>query len=114
MYSTVCATGTEQIVRLGLGSPTALAMSLLGEEPEPPLGPGLFALGHGCDVGQREGVEQFSHVFADVAPHGEQHALAFVVAGAVGVGVAEVAGLDRSVYGRHDLAESNVLGESGQ
>ena len=40
-------------------------------------------------------------------PHREQHALALVVAGAVLVGLAEVAEGDRAVDRRHDLAEGD-------
>ena len=65
-------------------------------------GPGRVAPGHGDDVGQGEGVEVAAHVLADVGPDGQQHALALVVAGAVGVGLAEVAGHDRAVDGADD------------
>ena len=44
---------------------------------------------------------------ADARPHRQQHALALVVAGAVLVGLAEVAEGDRAVDGRHDLAEGD-------
>jgi hypothetical protein len=49
-----------------------------------------------------------AHVFADVGPHRQQHALAFVVAGTVLVRRAEVAGHDRAVYGADDLTEGDV------
>ena len=45
----------------------------------------------GGDVGQGVAVELVAHLLADVGPDGEQHALALVVAGAVLVGLAEVA-----------------------
>ena len=54
---------------------------------------------------RRERVEVAAHVLADVGPDGQQHALALVVAGAVGVGLAEVAGHDRPVDRADDLAE---------
>ena len=50
-----------------------------------------------------------AHAFAHVAPDGEQHALALVVARAVGVGLAEVAGLDRAVDRRDDLGQGDLL-----
>ncbi len=46
---------------------------------------------------------------ADVGPHLEQDALAFVVARAVRVRLAEVAGHDRSVDRGDDLAERDLL-----
>ena len=49
-------------------------------------GRGHPALGPGDHVGQVEGVEVGPHVLADVGPHGEQDALALVVAGPVLVG----------------------------
>ena len=44
----------------------------------------------------------------------KQHALALVVAGPVGVGLAEVAGHDRAVDGRHHLGQGDLLGVAGQ
>ena len=46
----------------------------------------------------------------DVGPDGQQHALALVVAGAVGVGLAEVAGGDRAVDGADDLRQRDPAG----
>ena len=43
---------------------------------------------------------------ADVGPDGQQDALALVVAGAVGVGLAEVAGGDGAVDGGDDLGQA--------
>ena len=51
---------------------------------------------------------------ADLGPHDEQHALALVVAGAVLVGLAEVAGDDGAVDGAHDLAQRDLLRRAGQ
>ena len=50
------------------------------------------------------------HVLAHLGPQGEQDALAFVVAGAVGVGLAEVAGHDRALDRAHDLGHRDVSG----
>lgn len=55
-----------------------------------------------------------AYVAAHFGPDGEEHALAFVVASAVLVGLAEVAGLDRPVDGADDLAESDVGRRAGQ
>ena len=55
-----------------------------------------------------------AHVFADVGPHRQQHALAFVVAGAVLVGLAEVADHDRAVDRADDLRQRDVRRRSGQ
>jgi hypothetical protein len=51
---------------------------------------------------------------ADVGPYGQEDALAFVVARSVAVGLTEVAGHDRTVDGRHDLGEGDVLGVAGE
>ena len=51
---------------------------------------------------------------ADVGPDGQQDALALVVAGPVGVGLAEVAGGDRAVDGGDDLGQRDLLGRAGQ
>ena len=48
-----------------------------------------------------------AHVLAHVGPHRQEHALALVVAGAVLVGLAEVADRDRSVDRADDLAEGD-------
>ena len=66
------------------------------------------------DVGEGDGLEEAAHVLADVGPDREQHALALVVAGAVGVGLAEVAGHDRAVDGADDLGEADLLRVAGQ
>ncbi len=55
-----------------------------------------------------------AHVVAYVGPHTEQDALTFVVARAVLMGSAEVAGYDRPVDGADDLAERDVVGRAGQ
>ena len=65
-------------------------------------------------VGQGEGVEVGPHVLAHVGPHGQQDALALVVAGPVLVGDAEVARHDGPVDGRDDLGERDLLGRAGQ
>ena len=51
---------------------------------------------------------------AGARPDREQHALAFVVAAAVGVRLAEVAGDDRTVDGADDLAEQDLRGFARQ
>ena len=51
---------------------------------------------------------------ADLGPDGEQDALALVVAGAAGVGLAEVAGHDRAVDRRDDLGQGDLLGRAGE
>ena len=55
-----------------------------------------------------------AHVRPGRGPDGEQHALAFVVAGAVGVGLTEVAGGDRPVDGADDLAQQDLVGVAGE
>ena len=55
-----------------------------------------------------------AHVLADVGPHGQQDALALVLAGAVLVGASEVAGHDGPVHGAHDLAQGDLLGRPGE
>jgi len=51
---------------------------------------------------------------ADVGPDGQEDALALVVAGAVLVGLTEVAGGDGSVDGGDDLRQGDLLGWAGQ
>ena len=58
--------------------------------------------------------QQLAHLLADVGPDGQQHALALVVAGAVGVGLAEVAGGDGAVDGPDDLRQADLVGRTGQ
>jgi hypothetical protein len=65
-------------------------------------------------VGQREGVEVLAHVFTDLRPHRQQHALAFMLAGAVLVRSTEVASGDRAVDRGHDLAEGDLLRWPGE
>ena len=50
----------------------------------------------------------------DVGPYREQHALALVVAGSVGVRLAEVTGGNGPVDGRHDLSQADLLGQAGE
>ena len=49
-----------------------------------------------------------------IGPHGQEDALPFVVAGAVGMGLAEVAGGDGPVHGGDDLGQADLLGQAGQ
>lgn len=56
----------------------------------------------------------FAHVSTHFRPDRKEHALAFVVACSVLVGLAEVAGLDRAVHGAYDLAQSDVGRRTGQ
>ena len=72
-------------------------------------GPTRLPPGDRHDVGEGYGLEVATHVFADVGPDGEQHALALVVAGAVRMGLPEVTGHDRSVDGAHDRGEADGL-----
>jgi len=51
---------------------------------------------------------------ADVGPHRQQHALPLVVAGAVGVRLAEVARRNGTVDGRDDLVQGDLLGRPRQ
>ena len=55
-----------------------------------------------------------AHVLAHVGPHRKQDTLAFVVAGTVLVGGAEVAGHDRPVDSAHDLTEGDLLRHPGE
>ena len=55
-----------------------------------------------------------AHVFADVGPDGQQHALAFVVAGTVLVGLAEVTDHDRPVDRADDLRQRDLCGRPRQ
>jgi len=55
-----------------------------------------------------------AHVLADVGPDTEEHTLTFVVAGPVGVGLAEVTGDYGSVDGGNDFAEHDRVGIAGQ
>src|SRR5664279_5180818 len=75
---------------------------------------GHLSLGPSHHVGQVERLEVGAHVLADIGPHGEQDALALVVAGAVLVGEAEVAGHDGAVDGGDDLGKGDLLGRTGQ
>src|SRR3954467_6307983 len=50
----------------------------------------------------------------DLSPHRQQHALALMVAGAVLMGLAEVAGDDGPVHGGDDLPERDLLRWAGQ
>jgi hypothetical protein len=55
-----------------------------------------------------------AHVLAEHSPDGEQHALALVVAGAVLVGLAEVADRDGAVDRAHDVRERDGRRLAGQ
>ena len=95
--------------RRGPAGPGAERLSgRLGDRPGRCPGPERDAVGQGV------GVEVAAHVLADVGPDGQQHALALVVAGAVLVGLAEVADHDRPVDGADDLAEGDLLRVAGQ
>ena len=50
-----------------------------------------------------------SHVLAHVGPDAQEDALPLVIAGPVGVGLAEVAGHDGAVDGADDLAEGDLI-----
>ena len=65
-------------------------------------------------VGDGEGVEVRPHVLAHLGPHRKQGALALVVAGPPGMGLAEVADHDGPVHGRHHLAQGQLLRQPGQ
>ena len=53
-------------------------------------------------------------MFADVGPHCEQYALAFVVTSTVLMGLAEIAHHDRAVDRAHNLGQGYLLGRAGQ
>jgi hypothetical protein len=55
-----------------------------------------------------------AHVLAHLGPDGQQHALPLVVAGAVLVGLAEVARHDGSVHGADDLTEGDLRRRAGE
>jgi hypothetical protein len=65
-------------------------------------------------VGQAVGLQVGADGLADVGPDGQEDALALVVAGAVLVGLTEVAGGDGSVDGGDDLRQGDLLGWAGQ
>ena len=75
---------------------------------------GHVAPGPRHHVGQAERLEVGADRLAHVRPHGQQDALALVVAGAVGVGLPEVAGGDGPVHGGDDLGQADLLGQAGQ
>lgn len=54
------------------------------------------------------------HVLPDIGPHGEEDALAFVVAGAVLVRQPEIAGDDRTVDSADDLREGDLARVPGE
>ena len=68
--------------------------------------PWALAAGLRGDVGQGVRVERSAHLLADHGPDRQQHALALVVAGAVGVRLAEVAEDDRPVDRADDLGRA--------
>ena len=70
--------------------------------------------GPGHHVGQAVGLQMGTDRLPDVGPDGQQDALALVVAGAVRVGLSEVAGGDGAVDGGHDLGQGDLLGRAGQ
>ena len=82
--------------------------------PNSQLRPGGVTACDGRDAGEGEAFEVGAHVVAGLVPDAEQDALAFVVAGAVLMGLAEVAECDGAVDGRHDLGESDVDGVAGE
>lgn len=51
---------------------------------------------------------------ADGVPNGKQHALALVIAGAVGVRLSEVAESDRAIDGSDDLCQMDLVRGPGQ
>ena len=77
-------------------------------------GPDGLAPGDRRQVGQRPTVQQLAHLAADLVPDGQQHALALVVTGPVGVGLAEVACLDWAVHRADDLGQGDLRGVTGQ
>lgn len=76
--------------------------------------PRLLTASDASQVVEVEPVEVPAHVLTDVGPHGEQDALALVVARAVGVGLPEVADGDGAVDGRDDVAERDRRWVSGE
>ena len=65
-------------------------------------------------VGEGVTRQVLAHVTANVGPHGEQHALALVVTGAILVGLAEIARDDGAVDGGDDLRQGDGLGRARQ
>ena len=49
------------------------------------------------------------HVFTCGLPHGEQHALALVIARTILMRLPEVTEHDGAIHGRHDLGEMNLI-----
>ena len=65
-------------------------------------------------VGQGEGLQVLAHLFAGLGPERQEYALALVVAGPVGVGLAELTRDDRAVDRRDDLGQRDGVGRAGQ
>ena len=61
-------------------------------------------------VREGEAREVLAHVISHVGPHAQQNALAFVVARAVAVRLAKVAGHDGSIDGSDNFGEGDVDG----
>jgi hypothetical protein len=75
-------------------------------------GPATPSLNH--HVGQSKARQVLAHVISHVSPDAEQHALAFVVTGAVLVGLAKVARGNGSIDRGHDFRQRDGLGRPGQ
>ena len=114
-YASPLATELQGVLdALGAGRRYPADRSPLPGRPIGDVGPRRIALGHRGHVGQAVAGEVLPHALAGIPPHGQEHALALVLAGPVGVGEAEVAGLDRPVDRRHDVGEGDLRGATGQ
>jgi len=51
-----------------------------------------------------------THDRSGLMPYRQQDALALVIAGSVGMGFAEITERDRSVHGRDDLGQPDLIG----
>jgi hypothetical protein len=78
------------------------------------LGPGGFAASLGGDGGEGVAGEVVTHVVAGDLPHGEQHALSFMVTRAVLMRCAEIAEGDRAVDRRHNFRQPDLLRRSSE
>lgn len=77
-------------------------------------GHGLATPGLVNHIGEGKARQVLAHVITDVGPHAEQDALAFVIAGTVLVGFAEVARRNRPVDRRDDLGQRDGLRRASQ
>ena len=77
-------------------------------------GPRTTAASGVRDSRQCEAVEMMPHVFTGLFPDRQQDALTLVITRSVGMRLAEVAQSDRTVDGRDDLRESDLVRRTSQ